>query len=962
MSTNNLDITHLPEVTSTSSNDMLPIYVASQGQNKKISVAHFGGGTESSGYSGFGGFSGTNGASGGGGPTFADNVFAIQNSSDATKKLEFNLKSFTTGKTLTISGGIQTVNAVLNVPPIANQDTIATQENNNVFTGNNTFSNNNTFTASNTFSGPPTFFTSSYVTSSRAGVQNEIYGQNAGSATIGNQCVIVGNQAGFNMNGGTGSTFIGFGAGFQNTNGQKNTAIGYAAGGSVESGSNNLFLGYGADDTTILLTLNNTAVIGSVAAPINVIYVGGNGAVANSPSGTILTTTGGKQPNTSGANLTIAGGTGTGFGAGGSIIFQTSAAGITGSSTNSLNTVATINTSGNLVMSNGSKLFVAPSTTSNAGINLGVGTTPANPQNGDLWATNTSAYVQINGVTVNLSGSFAGDGSSGFSGYSGFTGSIGVSGSSGFSGFSGISGFSGTNGISGSSGFSGFSGFSGISGFSGTPGIGGVSGFSGFSGTNGSTGTSGFSGFSGISGFSGYSGLTGTTGSSGSSGFSGFSGTNGISGTSGFSGISGFSGATGGSFSGTLAISGGGTSSTTQLSAKLALNIDGKTIISDTNYNILPSDNFIEMTSISSSRALTLPSASTTNPGQIFTVSIPLSNVSSTISVTINASGNDTIENGTTPWTIRTPKGFRQFVSDGVSNWLLIAMSEDVQIFTTTGVNSIWIKEPGCKWVTAEMIGGGGGGGGGAMQASGTVACGGGPGGGAGWAFRRINAADCSGSEVVQVGSGGTSGAATGTNSSNGGNGGAGGYSIFALNNTLAYSAAYSGGAGSGGTTSSGLAGGGGAGINGGANPSPASTTGGGGGAGNSSAQGAAAGGGGAGGGVATSPAFTIGGHGGVSSILRQDAQAGIGTQSNARGSSDGASGGSASASQANTCVAGPGGGGGASSILKFGGTGGNGGLYGGGGGGGGAALNGQRSGPGGTGAQGIVLVRSGIS
>ena len=70
--------------------------------------------------------------------------FQIQNSSDATKILEFNTGSNTTGKTLTISTN-QTTSQTLNVPNITGTDTLPTLAISNIFTGANTFKDGTSF-------------------------------------------------------------------------------------------------------------------------------------------------------------------------------------------------------------------------------------------------------------------------------------------------------------------------------------------------------------------------------------------------------------------------------------------------------------------------------------------------------------------------------------------------------------------------------------------------------------------------------------------------------------------------------------------------------------------------------------------------------------------------------------------------------------------------------------------------
>lgn len=76
----------------------------------------------------------------------------------------------------------------------------------------------------------------------------------------------------------------------------------------------------------------------------------GNGVTAASPSGYALNATGGSGTDIAGANFTLAGGRGTGAGAGGSILFQTAAAGASGTSLNSLSTRMEIQTDGDIAM------------------------------------------------------------------------------------------------------------------------------------------------------------------------------------------------------------------------------------------------------------------------------------------------------------------------------------------------------------------------------------------------------------------------------------------------------------------------------------------------------------------------------------------------------------------------------------------------------------------------------------
>ncbi len=78
------------------------------------------------------------------------------------------------------------------------------------------------------------------------------------------------------------------------------------------------------------------------------IYIG-NGATSATPTSGILGATGGAGTNIAGANLTLAGGRGTGTGVGGNIVFQYAAAGVSGAAANTLTAACTISgTNGSL--------------------------------------------------------------------------------------------------------------------------------------------------------------------------------------------------------------------------------------------------------------------------------------------------------------------------------------------------------------------------------------------------------------------------------------------------------------------------------------------------------------------------------------------------------------------------------------------------------------------------------------
>ena len=94
-------------------------------------------------------------------------------------------------------------------------------------------------------------------------------------------------------------------------------------------------------------TAANQLVIGSNSYGVTTGYLG-NGVTAASPSGFTLNATGGSGTNIAGASLTFAGGRATGNAAGGDIIFQTSDAGASGTTLQTLTAKMTLTETGNL--------------------------------------------------------------------------------------------------------------------------------------------------------------------------------------------------------------------------------------------------------------------------------------------------------------------------------------------------------------------------------------------------------------------------------------------------------------------------------------------------------------------------------------------------------------------------------------------------------------------------------------
>lgn len=177
------------------------------------------------------------------------------------------------------------------------------------------------------------------------------------------ECVAIGNQK--NINGLTGlvavghsagdvcltsyGTFLGYYAGSGlSGSGSKTIGIGFYAGAypfQSSAYSNSIALGTAAGNTANnQLVIGGNATYGGWGAGIYNVYIG-NGVTDVSPAGVTINATGGSGANNPGGSLTLAGGKGAGSGVGGSLIFQTSVVGASGTTLQTLATAMTINNS-----------------------------------------------------------------------------------------------------------------------------------------------------------------------------------------------------------------------------------------------------------------------------------------------------------------------------------------------------------------------------------------------------------------------------------------------------------------------------------------------------------------------------------------------------------------------------------------------------------------------------------------
>lgn len=183
--------------------------------------------------------------------------------------------------------------------------------------------------------------------SNRSTTGNTIIGTGGAGLITGNYNTMIGSINAFSVTSGDDNVFIGRGIAYSSvTVGNANVFIGPDAAGDQFSTSSPITpngLSYAiAIGSSVRPSASNQLVIGGISGFINDVYIGNNPTNA-SPVNVKINATGGYGTNIAGATFTIAGGRGTGTGAPGTIIFQTSEATTSGSTQQTLSTKYTIN-------------------------------------------------------------------------------------------------------------------------------------------------------------------------------------------------------------------------------------------------------------------------------------------------------------------------------------------------------------------------------------------------------------------------------------------------------------------------------------------------------------------------------------------------------------------------------------------------------------------------------------------
>lgn len=179
------------------------------------------------------------------------------------------------------------------------------------------------------------------------GTANTVYGAGAGSSIDTSvQNVVIGAGAASSMTGGGDNIVIGNSAGSGITTAISNVVIGAAAA-SLSMGNRNVVIGAGAGVNATVeqaiaigfnaVASNNNAVLGSVSAPINTLYIGYGEEASGGSDNVVYTNTNGvgTDNSISTGEVALGGARGTGTGNGGRVVIKTAPPGASGSSLNS---------------------------------------------------------------------------------------------------------------------------------------------------------------------------------------------------------------------------------------------------------------------------------------------------------------------------------------------------------------------------------------------------------------------------------------------------------------------------------------------------------------------------------------------------------------------------------------------------------------------------------------------------
>jgi len=107
---------------------------------------------------------------------------------------------------------------------------------------------------------------------------------------------------------------------------------------------------------------------------------------------------------------------------------------------------------------------------------------------------------------------------------------------------------------------------------------------------------------------------------------------------------------------------------------RVLLRVDQHTNVADANYAAQPTDQLVAFTAITAARTVTLPAASSVNPGQPIVIVDESGASSATNTITVTRQGTDTI-NGQASAAIATAFGYLELVSNGANKWTLIDTS-----------------------------------------------------------------------------------------------------------------------------------------------------------------------------------------------------------------------------------------------------------------------------------------------